>query len=148
MVRKLRKWERGRNVADVALCSGCRTCETVCSLSHENVANPLFARIQFERELLNANQCTVLACAQCGAAPCLAACKKGAISEDSVTNAKVIDAEKCVGCKLCLQACIMSPPRIRLHRDTGKAIKCDLCGGEPQCVQACPMGALRYEEVE
>ncbi len=57
----------------------------------------------------------------------------------------VIDEQKCIGCKQCVQACPFGA--IQMHPVTKKAIKCDLCGGKPKCVEICrtahPPGVIR-----
>jgi Fe-S-cluster-containing dehydrogenase component len=148
MTRKLKAWERGHVVVyDQALCSGCRICETICSLIHEGVANPKYARIEIDRDVLNANRCTIYACMQCEDAACVEACPKDAIQIDRMSGVKTIREESCIGCGICIRACVVTPSRIRLNETTQKAYKCDLCGGTPQCVDACPMGALAFREV-
>ena len=42
-------------------------------------------------------------CKHCEDAPCLNACTKGAISR--IDHQVIVDAEKCIGCKDCMQAC-------------------------------------------
>ncbi|MGI6217728.1 MAG: 4Fe-4S dicluster domain-containing protein [Coriobacteriales bacterium] len=146
--RKLGKWERGRVVVlDQSICSGCRACETVCSLSHFGVANPGLSAIRVERRVLQGGPSSIFLCAQCESAPCERACPKKAISEDPKTHAKVVDEQACIGCGICEKVCIISPSRISVRERNKKAFKCDLCGGDPQCVAICPMGALAYEGV-
>lgn len=138
----------GKIAVDTTLCSGCKTCEYVCSLSHEGVANPDLSRIRVYQDVLDGYYSEPQPCMQCEAAPCLAACKKGAIYTDSDTGAKVINEEKCVGCGLCVKACPATPKRVNLHISRKKAFKCDLCGGNPRCVSYCPMGAISYKEAK
>ncbi len=138
----------GKIWVNTDLCSGCKTCEYVCSLSHEGVADPDLSRIRVEQDVLDGFFSEPKPCMQCEAAPCMAACKKGAIWQDSVTGAKIIDKEKCVGCGLCVQACPASPKRVNLYINKKQAFKCDLCGGSPKCVDFCPMGAITYKEAK
>lgn len=37
--------------------------------------------------------------------PCVAVCRAGAITKDSLTACPTLHPEKCVGCKLCVAAC-------------------------------------------
>lgn len=138
----------GKIAADVSLCSGCRTCEYVCALSHEGVADLDLSRISVYRDVLDGYYSEPQPCMQCEAAPCMSACKKGAIYQDAVTGAKVIDDKKCVGCGLCAKACPSAFLKIKIYSDRKKAYKCDLCGGNPQCVSYCPMGAISYKEAK
>lgn len=55
-----------------------------------------------------------------------------------------VDEALCIGCELCVDACPLDA--IKLHPETGSAIKCDLCAGQPKCVERCPRGALSLFE--
>jgi Fe-S-cluster-containing hydrogenase component 2 len=125
------------------ICSGCRTCEAVCSLCHEGVVSPGLSRIQVMTWPFEGYRSEVYACRQCDATPCLAVCPTGALRIDSATDAVVIDEKGCTGCRSCMEACPQKPTRIRYHAEKGVCIKCDLCGGEPLCVKYCMEGALR-----
>ena len=37
--------------------------------------------------------------------PCTSACRAGAITKETLTSLPVMDAEKCIGCRLCVAAC-------------------------------------------
>jgi len=39
---------KGRIICNSTVCTGCRTCEAVCSLFHEGVVNTELSRIQIE----------------------------------------------------------------------------------------------------
>ena len=132
--------------ADSEICSGCRTCEAVCSLSHEGVVSPGLSRIQVITWPFEGYRSEVYPCLQCEDAPCLAACPVDAISVDETTAALVIDGEACTGCRACMEACPQKPSRIRCQPDKNICIKCDLCGGEPLCVKYCMEGALSVRE--
>ena len=58
------------------------------------------------------------------------------------TGARMVDVEKCIGCKMCQAACPWE--MMSFDPDSGKATKCFLCNGKPKCVEACPAEALRY----
>jgi Fe-S-cluster-containing hydrogenase component 2 len=127
------------------LCTGCHSCELICSLTKEGAFNPRYARLRLvtlEGGLFQ----DVVVCAQCENAACLRACPvDGALYRDPVTHAVVVDEARCTGCGLCAQYC----PRhmISLDAARGKAAKCDLCGGEPLCARYCPSGALALVEI-
>jgi Fe-S-cluster-containing dehydrogenase component len=58
-----------------------------------------------------------------------------ALSVSEKTGAILVDADKCVGCGNCIDAC---PGRVPfLHPVTRKAIICDLCDGDPLCSKVC-----------
>lgn len=131
-------------VIDPTKCNGCRFCEVACSIKTEGECNPNKSRIQVSifDELAFYIPIT---CLQCDEAWCAAICPAGALSRDPATQAIVLSAEKCVGCKMCTLACPFGTIVYAPH--TGKVIKCDLCAGEPECVKFCVPGAIRYEEV-
>lgn len=123
-------------------CTGCRICETVCSLHQEKVVNPARARIQIIK-WDNAGIYIPMICQQCETAPCETVCPMRAIHRDEKTGALIIDYDLCVGCKLCVTFCPFGGAGIDIE---GKIIKCDLCKGDPQCVRNCEPKALQYLE--
>lgn len=131
-------------VFDVNRCTGCRTCESRCSFKHFRVTNPSKSRIRIinlEEEGLN----VPVVCYQCNDSLCMMVCPTKAIKEDKKTSARVIDGNRCIGCKLCMNTCpfgalVLTPEK--------QLIKCDLCEGDPYCVKHCETGALSYAKVE
>ncbi|MFW9856464.1 MAG: 4Fe-4S dicluster domain-containing protein [Candidatus Thorarchaeota archaeon] len=129
-------------------CTGCRLCESICSLYNENVINPSLSRIHILKISADRGYLPIF-CHQCTPAPCQDACRKReAISRDEITQALVIDYELCVNCKLCIRDCPFGAVAITSERGKKKVIKCDLCGGDPQCVKTCEPEALLYIEAE
>ncbi len=130
---------------DPEKCTSCLQCEMACSFEHEGLFNPERSRIRvFEFE--HGARALPHTCPQCDEARCLYACPVEAISIDFSTGAKVVDTERCVGCKVCTIACPYGT--VNYRSDTGKVSKCDLCGGEPQCAAACPTGAITVVAAE
>lgn len=127
---------------DPEKCTGCRICETVCSLHQEKVVNPARARIQIIK-WDNVGIYIPMICQQCETAPCETVCPMRAIHRDENTGALIIDYDLCVGCKLCVTFCPFGGVGIDIE---GKIIKCDLCKGDPQCVKNCEPKALQYIE--
>ena len=125
-----------------AICSGCRTCEAICSLSHEKVVSSKLSRIAVMTWPFEGYRSEIYACQQCEDPKCLSACPTGALYRDELTEAVIIKNKNCTGCKLCIEACPMTPPRIRYDANRNICIKCDLCGGDPLCVKYCMEGAL------
>lgn len=136
-------------VYDPALCTGCGTCQMVCSTLWNNGKSSIeLSRITVSRNPFGTNDDNYSPnpCLQCVDAPCLKACPVGAIKIDnkSGTNARVIDEKLCKGLKKCIAACPYEEKRIAFDRVKNKAFKCHLCNGDPQCVKWCPNGALRF----
>jgi len=124
-------------------CSGCRTCEAVCSLSHDGVVSPRLARTGITDYILEGRRIEGYTCMQCRVPECLYACPTGALYIDEKTGARCIDSKKCIGCMLCMQACPQYPNTpIMYDPERNICLKCDLCGGEPLCVKFCPEAAL------
>jgi Fe-S-cluster-containing dehydrogenase component len=146
-------------IGDPTKCVGCRRCELACTEFNDGRAAPSAARVKVARNL-NFGPKGVQAgqrgqgnwgdglvvqdlCKQCRhPVPCATACPQGAIVAKPPTNARVVDAELCIGCKFCLYACPWE--MLSFDRETGKAVKCSLCDGKPKCVEACPAESLRY----
>ena len=90
-------------------------------------------------------------CNHCSATPCTQVCPVGAsfTTRDGVV---LVDAEHCIGCGYCIQAC---PYGSRfMNPTTHTADKCTLCyhriskGLSPACVGICPVGARRLGDRE
>jgi len=126
---------------DSERCTGCLQCELACSLEKEGLFNPSRSRIKVFHFHDDA-RCVPYTCTQCADAWCAAACPVEAITLNAATGAREVDANTCVGCKVCTIACPFGA--INYDRASGKAIKCDLCAGNPACVRACPTGALSF----
>ena len=126
-------------------CTGCRTCEVVCSLSKTGACAPELSRIQVTADFLDIDFVSN-PCLQCAEPLCMDACPTGAILMDEATGATVVDEALCIGCGECIEACgdSFAPPRLRLDAERQVVLKCDLCDGDPQCVRFCPIGAIAY----
>ena len=125
-------------------CSGCRTCELVCSFGHFGECNPKLANVHvFEYE--KAAVAIPMMCLQCENPSCMKVCPVRAITRDE-NNAVVINYKKCIGCKMCENACPLG--NISYHPMVKKVFKCDLCGGDPKCVKYCPGHALEFTDTD
>ena len=130
-------------VIDHHKCTGCRSCEMACSVSHGQASSPAKSAIRIVKSEGEGLSVPVV-CQQCEDAPCVAICPVEAISRDPESDALVVDASLCVGCQMCVVACPFGA--LVLDRDRRQVIKCDLCGGtEPWCVRFCGTGALAFE---
>ena len=126
-------------VANPLACTGCRICETACSLTNTGKIFPEMARIYINRDPFE-GRFVPNVCHQCSTPFCLNACPTDAIGISQKNGIVVIDKEKCVGCKSCQKACPYG--MIIFEEEQKKSVKCDLCGGDPQCVKLCPAHAL------
>lgn len=149
-------------LVDYNKCTGCRTCETVCSAFNNKVniegeelpglGNPYYSNIRVYS--FNPDVDIPVTCLMCRDNPCIEACpvepdpKTGrrALYRDEKTLVIKNDPERCIGCGSCAEAC--REKRIGAiipNPQTGKPERiCTLCDGDPQCVKYCPYGALSH----
>lgn len=126
-------------------CVGCRLCEMICSLTHEQVCSTTRSRIKIFRDEEFGNNLVSL-CIQCVEAYCVEGCAYGALSRSSRTGAVLVDDQLCNGCETCVVACPLEA--ISLHKEKRTVFKCDLCGGDPQCVKVCAREALVLKDID
>ena len=149
-------------VVDFNKCTGCRTCETVCSSSNHSeivngkelpgLGNPHFSNIRVYP--YNPDVDVPVTCLMCDDAPCIAACP---VEPDPKTGHRAIyreaalpilhnDLGRCIGCGSCAEACRKRRVgAIIPNTQTQKPERmCTLCHGDPQCVKYCPFGALNH----
>jgi len=81
-------------------------------------------------------------CQNCLDAPCIKVCTPHAMTRDALTGRVNLDEDKCIGCKMCVQACPFG--NAVWDELTSKVLKCNTCGGDPQCAKACPTHALEW----
>ncbi len=150
---------QGIVIADPATCVGCGRCELACTEFNDGKAAPTLSRIKVDRNI-NFGPDALLAwregqgawgsglvvqdvCKQCPhPVPCADICPEGAIVVAPSTGARMVNVDKCTGCKICLKACPWE--MISFDPDSRKATKCHLCNGKPKCVEACPAESLSY----
>ncbi len=124
-------------------CTGCKNCVLACVYAHEDEFRPTAARIHvynWEREQFS----VPMMCQQCDDAPCTTVCPTGAMHRASGSLLVEYDEDKCIRCRMCVQACPFG--NAMYDSVTNKIIKCDTCQGAPACVAACPNHALEYVE--
>jgi len=151
---------QGMIVAQTTRCVGCRRCELACTEFNDGKAQPSIARVKVGRNYnfgpkgaqlgywrgegtFGNHRIVQDTCRQCAhPVPCQLACPNAAIEVVPPVNARVVNPDKCKGCKTCLKACPWE--MTSFDEELKIATKCTLCGGKPECVQACPAGALQY----
>ena len=90
-------------------------------------------------------------CNHCRATPCTQVCPVGA-SYRTRDGAVLVDADSCIGCGYCVQACPYGSRFI--HPATHTASKCTWCyhritkGLKPACVTVCPTQARQFGDLK
>lgn len=138
----------GMTDPSVAACQDCKVCELFCAATHDGACGSELNRL-WESSDIFAGEYITYSCKQCLAPSCMDACMVEAIYIDEATGARCIDAEKCIGCKACIKACPLDPPRINFDSINKKAKKCDLCKDRedgPVCIQMCPTMCLQLKK--
>jgi protein NrfC len=127
---------QGYIVYDSRVCWGCQSCMFACSAAHYGEANPALSRIQIIRDAPSfttyPNDIVMAVCRQCVTPVCVSNCPTGAAHIDTEHgNVRVIDTDKCIGCKKCIQMCPQRPHRTVWNPIIKKSTKCDLCLDTP-----------------
>lgn len=148
------KTPRFAMVVDVAKCIGCQSC-TVSCIYENAVPEDAFRTIVSTYEVQEGDRAAMVMlprlCNHCADAPCLPVCPVGATFQrpDGIV---VVDADRCVGCAYCVQAC---PYDARfVNHATQKADKCTFCahrveaGLLPACVESCVGGARVFGDLD
>lgn len=127
-------------------CVGCHACEVACKQQHD-----LATGVDLIRVLEKTPHFQPLYCRHCSKPPCLDACPAGAISREK--GAVILDQEKCIGCKACMEACPFQAMGFDLEK--GVAAKCDMClrdrvllGSAPACASVCPSRCIKFGQAE
>jgi len=144
---------------DVTLCIGCGSCYQACK-----EANKLpQTNKKFLNDHLSDNTFTVIEqygelyarklCMHCNEPACVSVCLVGAIKK-SPTGSILYDAEKCIGCRYCMQACPHKIPRYEWGTTHPRIRKCNLCsdriksGKLTACSEACPTEATLCGDID
>jgi ferredoxin len=124
-------------IAKSERCSGCAACRLVCGLTNFGQVNPAMAALSVQGHFPAPGVYEIDLCDQCGT--CAEVCPVEAIEE--ANGVYLIDAETCIGCSECVNAC---PHGVMFeHAQLETPIKCTFCQA---CVEVCPRDALVLEE--
>ena len=164
-------------VIDQNRCIGCHTCSVACKIENNLPDDMWWNRILTDGgdwvdipagEFPNSTISYVpVNCQHCENPACVKVCPVGATYKDADTGIVRQDADKCIGCRMCMSACPYTgvrsfnweEPQFMLSVALGAADapshqkhtveKCTMCwhriakGEEPECVWACP-GRARF----
>jgi len=142
-------------VAELDRCIGCCSCQAACKYEndiplgtariHTYTMGPIGTFPKLSMYFLP------LMCQQCENPACEAACPTGACRKSGGDGVVRIDAERCVGCKDCMNACPYHAnnfnPELHIMDN------CTICSGQrergelPACVRSCAGGALHFGDV-
>lgn len=151
----------GYLLVDTKKCAGCTSCMLACSMVHSGESNLSLSRIQITNDVFAGfpNGIAQEQCRQCPFPACVDACPTGAMHADAANgNVRTVEADKCIGCERCINACPFTPSRVQWDPKNRKSQKCDLCkdtpfmsaeggaGGVQACAAVCPHGAISFTD--
>ncbi len=129
---------------DTRRCIGCHACSVACKAEFDVPLGNTRSWVEYvekgEYPNVSRNFLPRL-CNHCSEPNCVDVCPTGATFKRAEDGIVVVDPERCIGCKYCVQAC---PYDARfINPVTGAADKCDFClhrvsrGIAPACVETC-----------
>jgi Fe-S-cluster-containing dehydrogenase component/formate-dependent nitrite reductase membrane component NrfD len=139
---------------DQRTCIGCHACTVACKTEHEVPLGQFRTWVKYVdkgRYPTTTREMAVLRCNHCTDAPCVKACPTTALftRDDGIVD---FDNERCIGCKMCMQACPYDA--IYIDENTHTAAKCNFCahridqGLEPACVVVCPTESIHVGDLD
>ena len=135
-------------IIDNRKCIGCHACTVACKTENHVplTVNRTWVKYVEKGTFPNTRRVfQVTRCNHCENPPCVTICPVTAMYQrkDGIVD---FSAERCIGCKACMQACPYDS--IYIDPDDGTAAKCHFCahrtevGLEPACVVVCPEHAI------
>ena len=162
---------------EIDKCIGCNRCAVACKAENDVPDAPFYFRTWVERYTITRDGDVAVEnislgrrkettqdvrevvrtffvpklCNHCQNPPCVQVCPVNA-TFTTPDGAVIVDAERCIGCRYCIQAC---PYGARyLHPKTKTADKCTFCyhrvvrGLQPACVEVCPTQARIFGDLK
>lgn len=144
---------------DISKCLGCNACTQACKMAN-NVPEQVFRTKIHQHE--SGSYPNVLlsfvkhSCKHCTEPACASACPVGALQK-TAQGPVVYNADKCIGCRYCMNACPFGVPTFEWDKGLLEAPvinKCTFCvnradgGAGPACAEACPFGVITYGDRE
>ena len=131
-------------VIDTRRCVGCHACSVACKTENDVPLGATRSWVEYVEKGSFPNVTRHFLprlCNHCSEPQCVKVCPTGATYKRKSDGIVVVDADVCIGCKYCIQAC---PYDARfINPRTGTADKCDFClhrvkeGIAPACVNTC-----------
>ncbi|MBU3911773.1 MAG: 4Fe-4S dicluster domain-containing protein [Candidatus Omnitrophica bacterium] len=141
---------------DIKKCLGCGSCEIACAVEHSRsktldiaIKEELLPIKRRKAQFIDKGRAISTGCHHCEDAACVTACMSAAMYKDKKTGQTMHDADKCIGCWMCIMSCPFGA--LTRERQEKVIVKCDLCpdrdvlalpAGRPACVEACHTKAL------
>jgi Fe-S-cluster-containing dehydrogenase component len=122
-------------------CIGCFSCMLACAAVNEKSHSINNSRLKIRTKGGLQSKFIAITCRACKEPACFEACKHNALKLRPGGGVICI-TENCVGCKACVEACVMKA--VFFNESTKKAIICKHCG---VCTKFCPHGCLKMEDV-
>ena len=124
-------------VAESSRCTGCGSCEKLCSKAWYKAEDREKSAIRISAD--GQGDYIIAVCDQCGV--CMDMCSTMALKK-AVNGVVLLDKKSCVGCLICVGECLRDC--MFYHDDLPAPFKCTACG---LCVDQCPGGALTIVEM-
>ena len=123
-------------------CIGCFTCMLICAGVNQQNHSISKSSIKVKTSGGLSGKFVANVCIACKKErACTESCPSGAL-EKRPGGGVILRKDKCIGCRRCVKACIVSA--VYFDEQQNKPIICKHCGA---CTKFCPHGCLRMEEV-